>query len=337
MMQLQVLLDHPANRTNFGRGVESIYPFGHSTRPCTFIVQEDSESTPPAIANRLGKMMIFEHPADIQVFNLDISVLVDDLSTEFVQKIIALVGNFLMLPGYRKPRLLPALASFLTTAKATLQPFKALLGFPEILRMINLYLSVYGSGQNGKMLKAQVNTYHAQWWCGVLDFNLTLNRDVVFAAGGFADSTVFHLAVNRAVENSPYPTNFGQIDTAAVNLEPLWVTDGLMVMFTFEFWVFCPALEEVFVGPVKVFEFLLKYLTIGFFQPGHESFDHREHIGRVVIDQTFAMLIVVGLTCSKTPIIDETSVPELDSQGRLLLFIGIDSILKRLFGFQCIS
>jgi hypothetical protein len=30
-------------------------------------------------------------------------------------------------------------------------------------------------------------------------------------------------------------------------------------------------------------------------------------------------------------------VPELDSQGRLLLFIGIDSILKRLFGFQCIS
>ena len=162
MMQFQVLIDRPANRTGFGRRKEAVYPFGHATRPHAFVVQETSEHTPTTVSNRLGQVMVFEHPAHVQIFDFEVTALVNDFPAEFMQKIFTLISNLFILPGYRKPSFLPAVAPFLTAAKATLQSLKALLRFPEILRGVNLCLPIYGSGQNGEMLKAQVNTYYAR-------------------------------------------------------------------------------------------------------------------------------------------------------------------------------
>ena len=189
------------------------------------------------------------------------------------------------------------------------------------------------------MLKAQVNTYYARRGCRVLDFDLTLDRDVIFSTGGFADRAIFHLAVNRTMEDSPYPANFGQVDTTTVNLEPLRVTNGLLVMFAFELGIFSPTGKEILVGPLKVFEFLLKHLAIRFSQPDQRRyiFPETEHVGGVVVIDPFAGFGVGRFSGGQGSIVDKATVPELDGQRGLLLLIGIDTVLKRLFDFQCIS
>ena len=172
-----------------------------------------------------------------------------------------------------------------------------------------------------------------------MDFDLTLDRDVIFSTGGFADRAIFHLAVNRAMEDSPYPANFGQVDTTAVNLEPLRVTNGLTVMFAFELGIFSPTGKEILVGPVKVFEFLLKHLAIRFFQPDQRRyiFPETKHLGGVVVIDTFAGFRVGCFPGGQGSIVHKATVPELNGQRDFLFLIGIDTVLKRLFDFQCIS
>lgn len=99
MMQFQVLIDRPANTTGFGRRKEAVYPFGHATRPHAFVVQETSEHTPTTVSNRLGQVMVFEHPAHVQIFDFDVTALVNDVPAEFMQKIFTLISNLFILPG----------------------------------------------------------------------------------------------------------------------------------------------------------------------------------------------------------------------------------------------
>lgn len=65
-----------------------------STPPVQLVGQEGDELTPAGIAvDGLGQLMVFYHPADVQVFHNHHLVFVGDCRRQLVMEILALVGN----------------------------------------------------------------------------------------------------------------------------------------------------------------------------------------------------------------------------------------------------
>lgn len=200
-------------------------------------------------------------------------------------------------------------------------------------------VKLFASRQHSKMFQTQIYPDRSHLWLRVIYLNLTPNRDEILTALGFRDGTVFHLAAGGPVEDSPNPSDFRQIDTRAVDLESLRIADRLRVVFALKLGVFCPAFKKVHKGAVKVFKRLLQDLTIGFFEPrsGTKPFEQGQHLGQVVVGDTFTIVGIVRITSSQTPVVDKPGMAELDRQFVLLLLGWVDAVLKRLFDFQCIS
>lgn len=303
--------------------------------PITFVAKELPERPPAAITNRLGKAMIFEHPTDIKVLDLDMPVLVYKLPTQLMQKVFTLTGYLFVHPGHLQSGLVTPLATFFAATKTALQTLKSTLGRSQILRVVYLF----ACAEYGKMLKAKVNAKRWPFVGWLRYFYLTLNRDEILTALGFRDGTVFHLAFKGAVEDGTYPTDFGQKDTATLYLEILGVTDRLRMVLAFEVRIFCAAFKEVHKGAVKVFERLLQHLSSSLFKPrrGAKFLEQGKHLAQVIVVNTFAIFGIVGLSSSQPPIVNETGMAELNRQGRLLFGIRIDAVLKCLFDFHRIK
>lgn len=154
MMQFQLLVDQPANVTGLRAGIESVYPFGHSTYPLALVIQKPTKHSPATITNRLSQVMVLEHPTHIQILNLDVSKLIDDSTAGLMQKVFALVGYLFVLASHKQACFLSTLASLLASAQLALQSLKSLLGLSQILRVVNLLAGT----KYGKMLKPQVNS-----------------------------------------------------------------------------------------------------------------------------------------------------------------------------------
>lgn len=99
MMQLEFLIKPTANVTGFRGRIVPINLFGVCSVPATFIAQELTEHPPTRIGDGFSKTVILEHPADIQIFNPDMSILIYKLPAQLMQKVLALIGYLLMLPG----------------------------------------------------------------------------------------------------------------------------------------------------------------------------------------------------------------------------------------------
>ena len=132
-------------RKPFGIGFSTRATLACSTRidgqepsPGTFgLVREFSkECRPSCIVYRFSQQAT-EQTFYVQVFHKNYSVAVDDLSRQLVLKIVALVENFAVNPGYQANRFLPALRELLSTCYPTLCSTKALLRFFEPTRIIN--------------------------------------------------------------------------------------------------------------------------------------------------------------------------------------------------------
>jgi len=107
-----------------------------SSSVLSFVRQLREERRPSCIVYRFSKKTTGQ-TFYVQVFDKNYSVAVDDLSRQLVLKIVALVENFAVNPGYQANRFLPALRELLSTCYPTLCSTKALLRFFEPTRIIN--------------------------------------------------------------------------------------------------------------------------------------------------------------------------------------------------------
>jgi hypothetical protein len=189
-----------------------------------------------------------------------------------VLEVPTLVGYLLVLPGQEQSHILVALAALLASGQAALQASQSLLRFSQVARVgdgstadrmsvpiTDLLVAVrqWAIEQRGKVHQTQANTYLLAVVGRFFYLNLTLDRDEILAALGSRNGHVLHLSLNGAVKDSLDPTDLGQVDSVALNLEPLRVTDGLFASLTLQGGVVRPLLEEVDVGPVQVLELLL--------------------------------------------------------------------------------
>ncbi len=333
MMQLQFVVDQKADVTSFRTGKEAVYLFSKPTFPRAFVAQKVTEHPPTRIRDTFSQMVIFEHPANVQVLNFNVAKLIDDLAAFLVKEILPLVGNLFVLASHLQAGLILTIATFLTPAQLALESLKSAFRLSEVLRVVNLF----AGAENCECFKPQINADRARFLDGVLAFDLTLNRDKVFTAWGLGDGTIFHLPFDRPVKDSAYLADFGQLNPTANHLKPLRIADRLSVELVFECGVLGSALEKVHKGAVKIFKGLLQNLTIGFFQPRYKGLDDCQHIGRVVVIQPFTVFGIVSFAGSQGHIVNETSMAELNRQRRLFGLVGVNSKLKRLFDFQYTS
>lgn len=128
------------------------------------------------------------------------------------------------------------------------------------------------------------------------------------------------------------PTEFWKVELLSFDLKTLGKTDGLSVVLFFGLWEVCVSFKKVSEGTSEVFEFLLKALGIGIVEP--------EVVGLLFeVCEKFAQLgereglfgLLIGLDALlKRPVVDKTSMAELNSQGGFLFDCRLDTVLKRL-------
>ncbi len=139
MLELQILIDPTADRTGFTRRKETRHTFCKTTIPVGFVVQLPAKLTPTGVSNRLGEAVVFEHPANVQVLNLDVTERSGDVVAGLVQEVGALVGYPFVQDRHTSTGLLTAFAAFLATTENALRPLELPFGLAKILRRVNFF------------------------------------------------------------------------------------------------------------------------------------------------------------------------------------------------------
>ena len=97
--QRQAVIDAAADITRLGRWKETVYLLDFRPVPVGFVLAHPAECTPTAIGYALGETVVPEHTRNVQVFELDESVLVRKPMTEFVQEVGSLTRDVFRLLG----------------------------------------------------------------------------------------------------------------------------------------------------------------------------------------------------------------------------------------------
>jgi hypothetical protein len=77
-----------------------------------FVDDDHYELSPSGVTDALGKVMVFDHPLDVQIFDFDALILGDQLSRLFEMKVASLSFHFQMLLRQQTNRFLSSFASF---------------------------------------------------------------------------------------------------------------------------------------------------------------------------------------------------------------------------------
>lgn len=147
-----------------------IYLNKHASGAFSLVRDHVQELRPSGIVNALG-----EHSAcqtlDVQIFDRDQSVVVNDLSRLFVMEISALIADVVVPPLEQKHGLAPPVRTFLPSRYAPLQAAEFGLSIAEPARVLN-HDAVAQCGKGGK---ADVDTGHVR--AEGQRFRFALNRE----------------------------------------------------------------------------------------------------------------------------------------------------------------
>lgn len=263
-----------------------------------------------------------------------------------MQEVPALVGHLLVLPGQGQSGLLPVPAALLAAAQATVQPLELFLGLAQVGGVFN-YCPTIGQGlaQGGKAPQADINPHWLPAKLRFRSFHLALEGNEILVGLGFRHNAVFHFPFDRPVKHCPHLAHFGQVDPAAHYLEPLWVGDGLLIVFAVVtrkalghpiFARLAVALgqrtvaihpEKVLVGLIELVKRTLEGLRIALIQPTVrlgllQLFEHHLHL---FFAQRQTVLKPSILFEGQEMVVDKAGLSKLDGQLALLGFVGVDA------------
>jgi hypothetical protein len=106
--------------------------------PILLVFYKTNKLTPTHIADRLGKRVVFNHTAYVQIFKRDVAVLVNKISTQLVMKVSPLIGDSFVRHSDGVTRLTSVVGTFLLVTQSTLANLQAPHASLEIPWVINL-------------------------------------------------------------------------------------------------------------------------------------------------------------------------------------------------------
>lgn len=177
----------------------------HAPGALSLVREHEKKVRPSSIANRLGEVVISHHAFDVQIFDRNQAVLINDLARLFVMKVAALIADMIVETLKQKSRLTPAVGSFLSSRYAPLQSAQLRVSGSEPAR-------VFDSGtvaQRGERGQAYVNPGHVglkrQGFWFAFD-----GEDGKPAARFALHRERLDLPVERAMQRNADPSNLGK-------------------------------------------------------------------------------------------------------------------------------
>lgn len=108
-----------ATRANLTRIVGRHFDYC-STSFYRFVGQHFKEHSPGRIRYAFGEVMIFDHVANLQIFNVDSAIVLNVVVRRLMQKVFSLIGDFIVTTRNQCFRLYSSLRATLLSGKATL-------------------------------------------------------------------------------------------------------------------------------------------------------------------------------------------------------------------------
>lgn len=277
--------------------------------------------------------MVMGHAVDLQVFDTDDTVRVDDLTTVLMGEVVTSEGDTLMHPCNSFP-MFPAFGCpFGKFAMLALNFGKGLLFLAEKPGV--LYLSSIRHGSKG--LESDINPDLRGAFRQSLRFTLHREGHIPLAGRGPSNSTRFHLPFDRAMIDHLDSSNLRNHYTIVIlDAEAtLGEREGVIAPIAFEPGI--PRVLTSFATPEEGFErqvntdgYILQDLRMHISERRTLLFHYRECRLLLVEGQPFASLLISLLTLFQQMIIQPTTLFQGPVKLRFLLSGWIYSILKHL-------
>ena len=124
MANRQGFLDRFAAETGLARAVRVDFP-DSSSSVFSFVLECLQKVSPTRVSDKFGKMMIFHHLANLQVFNRDFIKPRHQIVCRFMAEVCALARDFQVLFSQKTNRFTAAMRTFPFAADGTLSRFQA--------------------------------------------------------------------------------------------------------------------------------------------------------------------------------------------------------------------
>jgi len=162
--------------------------------------------TSRGVYNAFGETMVMGHAVDLQVFDTDDPVRVDDLVAFLVGEILPPPSNPLMHTGYSLTVFAAFWCPFGKPGMLALDFGKGLFFFPKEAGVVDFFTGREGS----ERLESHINAHLFGAFWQAFRFALHREADVPLARGRAMDSTRFHLATGGAMVDHLDATNLGE-------------------------------------------------------------------------------------------------------------------------------
>lgn len=203
-----------AARTILRRELRRHFPYS-PTGACSLVGEYLDEGSPTRVAYTFGKVMVFHHAANVQIFNRYLVIVADDFKSRLVVKILALIRYLLMLAREQRNRLASATAPLVASAYLALRGLQSLLCNAQVL-WVFYHFAV---AQSRKVLDANIDpaSIAGLWDESALAFFDSKDRVPTISLA--FDRAGFNLAFNRAMLDDFDLADFRQVKPFAFDLK----------------------------------------------------------------------------------------------------------------------
>jgi hypothetical protein len=272
-----------------GHFVHSLISLYHFTR------EQIKEHTPGYIRDAFGKVSISNHALNIQIFDIDILKVFYIVVGGLMEKILSLIGYFLVCFGSQYSSVISISRAFLSTTQTPLLSSQELFGLSEKLRILyNNPIGIYKEALN-----ANINTNFSICLRQLFGWHvIARERNIPITCRFSTDSYGFDSAFNRSAKVHLESTYILDIEIPSRELPAsVFEREGIIPTLSLESWkawlfTTLASSKESLKRSIEPFQYILKDLRAYSFKLRKFCFKGRELINLVIAGNGLLALIV---------------------------------------------
>ena len=319
--------NHAATRAAFARGIPTVNLSKVLAVPLAFVLGFQTKRTEASVRNALGKAVVFDHAAHVQILNSDHVKTFDQIGRHFVQVIVSRIANVLMDSSDLQTLCVPTVRAFLAPRENPLRFGKFLFKLSGVFRVVN----PFAVGQRCQTIYAQIHTNHKTSFRQWLNVFVQHQRHEILTSLVFADRDRGWFGLERSGPFDFQPAQPCNLQTSSARIpfeRTARVFGALIVRLTFELRVAGSLFKEVLEAGLQVPQRLLCWYARNFVQPLRLRLLLELGQRRAGFDVThsFSGLMVAVRSCLECPVVDVPAGSERARQRLALLERGVKPV-----------
>jgi hypothetical protein len=305
-----------------------------------FAGQFAEKRRPTGVMNALGQTMVVNHPIDVEVFDTDETIGVDNTTAPLMGEVIPFEGDALMHTGNRFAMLAPLWCAFRQFGVLTLDFGQGFLFLAEKARVVN-FLPI---GEGSKRLQPHVNPDLSRVLSKLLRFALHREGSIPLAGAALADGEGFDLAPDLAVIDHLDGSHFGNHDPVVMRDAETGLGESETVIAVTPSETRIAGLltrldssEEGFERQIDANGYILQDLRMHFVEGRTILFQRRKRVDLPIAGERLSVLLIGRFAFLQQVIIEPMAFIENVIQGSGLLLRWVYAVLKHLMHIVIIA